>query len=71
MANAWLAHLKSVWSRVKGTMSYKEAMVEAKKTYNGSASAAPKTKKTKKGGNHCAMNKMGGRRGGTKKGGRR
>ena len=33
MANPWLDHVKKVWAKVKGKMSYKQALVEAKKTY--------------------------------------
>ena len=44
--NPWMTHLASVWARVKGKMSYKNAMKEAKKTYKKSSSkdAAPKKK---------------------------
>jgi len=31
--NPWLAHLKSFWAKNKSKMSYKAAMVAAKKTY--------------------------------------
>ena len=43
MANPWLTHLKSFWTKNKGKMSYKQAMVAAKKTYKKTA-----TKKGKK-----------------------
>ena len=44
--NPWLAHLKAFWSKNKGKMSYKAAMVAAKKTYKKKgAKAAPKGKK--------------------------
>ena len=32
-SNPWLSHLKSFWSKNKGKMSYRQAMVAAKKTY--------------------------------------
>ena len=32
--NPWLTHLKAFYAQNKSKMSYKEAMVEAKKTYN-------------------------------------
>jgi hypothetical protein len=35
--NPWLSHLKSFWSKNKGKMSYKQAMVAAKKTYKKKA----------------------------------
>ena len=34
MANAWLSHLKAFYAKNKSKMSYKQAMKEAKKTYN-------------------------------------
>lgn len=40
--NEWLKHLKAFYAKNKGTMSYKDAMKEAKKTYT------PKVKKGKK-----------------------
>ena len=46
MANAWMTHLKSFWAKNKGKMSYKQAMVAAKKTYKkGGASASTDKKK--------------------------
>ena len=45
--NPWLAHLKAFWSKNKGKMSYKQAMVAAKKTYSRKA-AAPADKKKKR-----------------------
>ena len=46
-----MAHLKSFWAKNKGKMTYKQAMVEAKKTYKkGSASSADDKKKSKKQG---------------------
>ena len=42
--NAWLDHLKSFWASNKGKMSYKQAMVAAKKTYRRVDSAKPKKK---------------------------
>ena len=32
-ANPWMAHLKQYWANNIGTMSYKQAMQNAKKTY--------------------------------------
>ena len=32
-SNPWLSHLKSFWAKNKGKMSYRQAMVAAKKTY--------------------------------------
>ena len=49
MANAWMQHLKAFWAKNKGKMTYKQAMVEAKKTYKkGSDSSADDKKKVKK-----------------------
>ena len=31
--NPWLVHVKSFWAKNKGKMSYKAALVAAKKTY--------------------------------------
>lgn len=31
--NPWIAHLRKYWAANKGKMSYKQAMVSAKKTY--------------------------------------
>jgi len=45
--NAWLDHLKSFWASNKGKMSYKQAMVAAKKTYRRADSAKPKKKARK------------------------
>ena len=46
MANSWLIHLKAFWAKNKGKMSYKQAMVAAKKTYKkGGASASTDKKK--------------------------
>ena len=32
--NPWLVHLKSFWAKNKGKMSYRQAMVSAKKSYS-------------------------------------
>jgi len=48
MANAWISHLKAFWSKNKGKMSYKQAMVAARKTYTPKGSAAEPKKKVKK-----------------------
>jgi hypothetical protein len=45
MANPWLTHLKSFWSKNKGKMTYKQAMVAAKKTYKKVAGGKKKKKK--------------------------
>ena len=47
MPNAWLDHVKKFWATNKGKMSYRQALVAAKKTYKKSATKAPKVKKTK------------------------
>jgi hypothetical protein len=41
--NPWLSHLKAYWAKHKGKMSYRQAMVSAKKTYK---KKAPKKKKS-------------------------
>ena len=46
--NPWLAHLKSFWAKNKGKMSYKQAMVAARKTYSPKGSAAEPKKKVQK-----------------------
>ena len=46
--NAWLDHLKSFWSQNKGKMSYKQAMISAKKTYRKTDKAKPKKKAKRK-----------------------
>ena len=49
--NPWLNHLSSFWKSAKGKMSYRQAMVAAKKTYKkkGKAkSAAPKKRRRRK-----------------------
>jgi len=45
MANAWMSHLKAFWAKNKGKMSYKQAMVAAKKTYKKGGSSEPDKKK--------------------------
>ena len=48
MANPWLDHVKKFWAANKGKMSYRQALVAAKKTYKkGAAPKAGKKKKTK------------------------
>ena len=43
--NPWLAHLKAYWAKHKGKgMSYKQAMVDARKTYKKVASVERKKK---------------------------
>lgn len=46
-SNPWISHLRAFWSKNKGKMSYKQAMVAAKKTYT-KVGAAGKKKKSKK-----------------------
>ena len=52
--NPWLSHLKSFWAKNKGKMSYRQAMVAAKKTYTKKGSKAtsktnaPKRRRRKK-----------------------
>jgi len=48
MANPWLVHLKGFWQKNKGKMSYKQAMVAAKKTYSRKASAPGQAKKKRR-----------------------
>ena len=48
MANAWMSHLKAFWAKNKGKMSYKQAMVAAKKTYKKGGSSEPDKKKAPK-----------------------
>ena len=43
--NPWLAHLKSFWAKNKGKMSYKQAMVSAKKSYKPKSKAKGKKKR--------------------------
>jgi len=35
--NPWLAHLKQYWAKVKGKMSYKQAMKSARASYKKKA----------------------------------
>ena len=52
--NPWLNHLKSFWSKNKGKMSYRQAMVAAKKTYtkkgasSKASTEAPKRKRRRR-----------------------
>jgi hypothetical protein len=46
--NPWLAHLKSFWAKNKTKMSYRQAMVQAKKTYTKVGSSGAKKKKRRK-----------------------
>lgn len=46
--NAWLDHLKKFWAANKGKMSYKQAMVAAKKTYRRADAPKPKKKARRK-----------------------
>ena len=48
MPNPWLQHVKSEWAKNKGKMSYKQAMVAAKKTYKRKAPAAKPKKKARR-----------------------
>ena len=45
MANPWLVHLKAFWAKNKGKMSYRQAMVAAKKTYTKKGSSKKKNDK--------------------------
>ena len=42
MGNAWMDHVAKLWSKNKGKKSYKQTLVDAKKTYK------PKTTKVTK-----------------------
>ena len=42
MANAWLTHVKQFWAKHKGKMSYRQALVAAKKTYKKKSAPAKK-----------------------------
>ena len=46
MGNPWLDHVKKFWAANKGKMSYRQALVAAKKTYK--KGAAPKATKPKR-----------------------
>lgn len=54
--NLWLEHLRVFWGKNKGKMSYRQAMVAAKKTYTkvgkaskaSKAAAAPKKRRRRK-----------------------
>ena len=35
--NPWLAHVKKFWAKNKGKMSYRQALVQAKKSYKKKA----------------------------------
>ena len=45
--NPWLQHLKSFWSKNKGKMSYRQAMVAAKKNYTPKSKASKGSKASK------------------------
>ena len=49
MPSAWIAHVKKTYAagKAKG-MSFKQAMVAAKKSYRKTATAAPKKRRRKK-----------------------
>ena len=42
--NAWMTHLKAFWAKNKGKMTYREAMVAAKKTYKKKSAGGKKKK---------------------------
>lgn len=46
--NAWLEHLKAFYAQNKSKMSYKEAMIEAKKTYKPKANPEAEVKSKSK-----------------------
>ena len=46
--NPWLSHLKSFWSKNKRKMSYRQAMVAAKKTYTKKGASKGATDAPKK-----------------------
>lgn len=52
MPSAWIAHVKSVYAKIKGKGgTYRDAMVQAKKTYKKKgavAEEAPKKRRRKK-----------------------
>ena len=48
MANAWLTHVKQFWAKHKGKMSYRQALVAAKKTYSKKGKTKTKKKSSKK-----------------------
>ena len=51
MPSAWIAHVKSVYAKIKGKGgTYRDAMVQAKKTYKkkGAAAAEPEPEAPKK-----------------------
>ena len=47
-SNPWLSHLKSFWAKNKGKMSYRQAMVAAKKTYTKKGAKASKAEAPKR-----------------------
>ena len=48
MGNPWLDHVKKVWARVKGKMSYRQCLVEAKKSYSKKGTTTKKKGKGRK-----------------------
>ncbi len=44
-SNPWLQHVKKFWAANKGKMSYRQALVAAKKTYKKTATKAKKPAK--------------------------
>jgi len=46
--NPWLVHLSAFWKTVKGKMSYRQAMVAAKKTYQRKAEPQKKKRRRRK-----------------------
>ena len=43
--NPWMAHVAKLWKKNKGKKSYKDTLVEAKKTYKGKTKSATKSAK--------------------------
>ena len=41
-SNPWLAHVKKVWAKQKGKMSYKDVLKHAKKSYKKVSTKAKK-----------------------------
>ena len=46
MPNPWLQHVKSVWAKQKGKMSYSQVLKFAKKSYTKTAKGGKRKKKT-------------------------
>ena len=44
MGNAWMDHVAKVWAKNKGKKSYKQTLVDAKKTYKSKTTKVTKKK---------------------------